>query len=98
VKANSLQVVQPHVSWALPPTAASSHLSSLLQQHQQQPLHTLWELLTAALAYNTPIDPHLAVAMLLSAAAVGGSSCSSSSSNTAGPKQSEQVSASYQNM
>jgi hypothetical protein len=45
----------------------------------------MWEMLTVALGYNTPIDPHVAAAMLLSAAAVGGSSSS------AMPRQSEQV-------
>lgn len=81
VKANNMQLAVPHMTWALSP-AASAPLQSL---QQQQPLHQMWEMLTAALGYSTPIDPHLAAAMLLSAAAVGGSS------RSAVPRQSEQV-------
>ena len=66
------------MTWALPP-AASAPL--------QQPLHQMWDLTTAALGYNTAIDPHLAVAMLLSAAAAAGGSSDTSTAS----RQSEQV-------
>jgi hypothetical protein len=75
-----MQLALPHMTWALSP-AASAPLQCL---QQEQPLHQMWQMLTAALGYNTPIDPHVAAAMLLSAAAVG---CSSSSA----ARQSEQV-------
>lgn len=78
IKANNVQAVVPHITWTPPPAAAAP---------MQQPLHQMWELLTAALGYNTAIDPHVAVAMLLSAAAVG----SGSSATAAAPRQSEQV-------
>jgi hypothetical protein len=81
VTANNMQLALPHMTWALSP-AVSAPLQSL---QQQQALHQMWEMLTAALGYNTPIDPHVAASMLLSAAAVGGSSSS------AIPRQSEQV-------
>lgn len=83
VKANNLQLVLPHMTWTLPPAASAS-----LKPLQQQPLHHMWELLTTALGYNTPIDPHVAVGMLLSAAAVGPGG---SSGGCAGLRQSEQV-------
>lgn len=86
VQANNLMPVLPHISWTLPP-AAPAHLLTLTQQ---QPLHHMWDLLTAALGYTTAIDPHLAVALLLSAAAVGGT-CSHSGSSP-GSRQGQQVS------
>lgn len=48
---------------------ASGHV----EQQQESPLQQVWELLTHALGYQTPLDPHLALALLLSAAGVGGS-------------------------
>ncbi|WIA40444.1 hypothetical protein OEZ86_013801 [Tetradesmus obliquus] len=69
VHANSLQQVLPHFQWALPPAGCASVLNS----HQQQPLHSLWQLLSTALGFQEqPVDPHLAMALLLSAAGVGG--------------------------
>jgi hypothetical protein len=44
-----------------------------MRSHQQQPLHTLWQLLNTALGFQQQeVDPHLAVGLLLSAAGVGG--------------------------
>lgn len=83
VKANDLQLVLPHMTWTL-----LSALAASLKPLQQQPLHHMWELLTTALGHNTPIDPHVAVGMLLSAAAVGSGG---SRGACAGPRQSEQV-------
>lgn len=71
VKANNLQLFKPQTAWDLGPAATASLNST--QQQRQQPLHCMWELLTDALGYHTALDPHLAVAMLLSAAAAGGS-------------------------
>lgn len=79
--------------WALeaPATTSTSSTSSLHSESEQQPLQHMWDLLTTALGYNTPLDPHLAVAMLLSAAAVGSSNSGSNASAPAGLKQLSQV-------
>lgn len=73
VHANNVQPVVPHMLWALPPASTPS----ITSRHQQQPLHTLWELLGTALGLpqqgtQPALDPHLALTLLLSAAAVGG--------------------------
>lgn len=90
VKANNLQLVLPHLTWARSPAASVPLQHSSHSQQQHQPLQDIWELLTTALGYCTPLDPHLAISMLLSAAAVGGSG-SSSNGGSVGPRQSEQV-------
>lgn len=88
VKANNLQVVLPHLTWTQSLAASVPLQRSSHSQQQHQPLQDLWELLTTALGYCTPLDPHLAISMLLSAAAVGSSS---SGGGSVGPRQSEQV-------
>lgn len=62
----------PHAQlWSLPGSAADADAWRDTQAGEQ-PLQHLWELLTAALGYQTPLAPHLALALLLSAAGVGG--------------------------
>jgi len=65
--ANTLRHLQPHCIWSLPAPC----LTHFTEHQQQHPLQLQWDLLTNALGYEAVIDPHVAVALLLSAASVG---------------------------
>eukprot|EP00879_Flechtneria_rotunda_P026425 GHRR01028174.1.p1 GENE.GHRR01028174.1~~GHRR01028174.1.p1 ORF type:complete len:459 (+),score=198.48 GHRR01028174.1:77-1378(+) len=70
VHANSIQPVLPHILWDRPPAHMPSFSAKAIAQ---QPLQLMWDLLTAGLGRQAPLDPHVAVSLLLSAAAVGAS-------------------------
>jgi hypothetical protein len=69
----------PHSVWTCP---AGQQQQPVLSQ--EQPLQQLWELLGDALGYQAPLDPHLAVSLLLSAAGAGSGGSTGSLSDAGG--------------